>query len=104
MNCRLKSRGWLWGDFCALAHGNSPGVIRCHDAPVTLPPAPAGSLRDMKLAELQVLHLDGGASKLAAADLALVRDSTEAWVIGTCQRTVIIAWGRKAPAQIAERL
>ena len=56
----------------------------------------------MKLAELQVLHLDGGALKLAAADLALVRARSEAWVIGTCQRTVIIALGRNARAQIAD--
>ena len=58
----------------------------------------------MKLAELQVLHLDGGALKLAPADLALARGSSQAWVIGTCQRTVIVALGRNARAQIAERL
>jgi glutamyl-tRNA reductase len=58
----------------------------------------------MKLADLQVLHLDGGALKLAASDLALVRDRSEAWVIGTCQRTVIIALGRDAHARIAAAL
>ena len=101
MNCRLKSTGWPWGDFCALDHGNSPSVNWRHDAAVTLPPIPAGSLRDMKLAELQVWHLDGGALKLAASDLALLRARSEAWVIGTCQRTVIIALGRNARAQFA---
>ncbi len=75
---------------------------RRHDAPVTLPPIPAGSLRDMKLAELEVLHLDGGALKLAAGDLARVQARSEAWVIGTCQRTVIIALGRNAHDPIAE--
>ncbi len=58
----------------------------------------------MKWGELQVLHLDGGASKLAPAELALARSSHLAWVIDTCQRTVIIALGRSARAQISERL
>ncbi len=58
----------------------------------------------MKLAELQVLHLEGGASKLAAADLALARSSHQAWIIDTCQRTVIVAFGRAARAQITELL
>jgi Glutamyl-tRNAGlu reductase, N-terminal domain len=58
----------------------------------------------MKLAELQVLHLEGGASKLPPTELALARSSHQAWVIDTCQRTVIVAFGRTARAQIAERL
>ena len=58
----------------------------------------------MKLAELQVLHLDGAAFQLAPADLAAARGAGQAWVIDTCQRTVIVAWGRNARAQIVERL
>jgi hypothetical protein len=58
----------------------------------------------MKWAELQVLHLDGGGVRLAPAELALVRASHPAWVIETCQRTVIVTLGRSARARIAERL
>jgi len=60
----------------------------------------------MKLAELQVLHLDGSAVKLAPADLARLRASRQAWVIDTCQRTVIVAPGRHAhpPEPLAELL
>jgi glutamyl-tRNA reductase len=71
--------------------------------PVTLAESPAGSLPGMKLAELQVVHLEGSASKLAEADLARLREGGEAWVIGTCQRTVIVALGRNARTQITER-
>ncbi len=58
----------------------------------------------MRLAELQVLHLEGGAAKLAPADLALARSSHQAWIIDTCQRTVIVGFGRTACAQITQRL
>ena len=104
MNCRLKSKGSWRANFCALDHGNLPGPKRRHDAPVTKPQTPTVSLRGMNLAQLQVLHLDGGALKLAPADLALARGGHHAWVIDTCQRTVIVALGRNARAQMAERL
>ena len=58
----------------------------------------------MKLAELQVLHLDAAAFKLAPADLAAARGSAQAWVIDTCQRTVIVAAGREARGLIVDRL
>ena len=59
----------------------------------------------MKLAELQVLHLEGDASKLAAGRPGARRAAArQAWVIETCQRTVIVGLGRDARAQIAERL
>jgi hypothetical protein len=58
----------------------------------------------MKWGELQVLHLDGAAARPGPAELALVRGSQQAWVIDTCQRTVIVTLGRSARAQIAECL
>jgi hypothetical protein len=104
MNCRLKSTGSSTIVFCAPAHGILPDTDLCHDAPVTQPQTATVSLLGMKLAELQVLHLDGGALKLAPADLALARGRSQAWVIHTCQRTVIVAVGRNARAQTEERL
>jgi glutamyl-tRNA reductase len=62
------------------------------------------SLLVMKWTELQVLHLDGAAQKLTAADLALARSGNQAWVIDTCQRTVIVALDRSACLQIEARL
>jgi hypothetical protein len=58
----------------------------------------------MKLGELQVLHLDGAAFQLTPDDRAAARSGGEAWVIDTCQRTVIVASGRGARAQIVARL
>src|SRR5580765_3254476 len=106
MNCRLKSKGWWRANFCALAHGNRRHPHVARDAPVTLPLPAKVSLRGMKLAELQVLHLDGSAVKLAPAALARLRASRQAWVIDTCQRTVIVAPGRHAhpPEPLAELL
>jgi glutamyl-tRNA reductase len=57
----------------------------------------------MKLAELQVLHLDAAAFQLTAAELDAVRGLSQAWVIATCQRTVIVAAGVEARVRIAER-
>ena len=58
----------------------------------------------MKLAELQVLHLDAAAFPVKAEELAVAGAAGQAWVIGTCQRTVIVAAGRAAREQIARRL
>jgi len=58
----------------------------------------------MKLAELQVLHFDGATFPLTAAELAAAGGHGQAWVIATCQRTVIVAAGREARAVLAERL
>jgi hypothetical protein len=56
----------------------------------------------MKLAELQVLHLDGE-GKPSAAELAQLRALGRAWVTDTCQRTVIVAAGREAATRLAAR-
>src|SRR5260221_3867882 len=58
----------------------------------------------MKLADLQVLHLDGTAVQLTPAALAAASGHGQAWVIATCQRTVLVAAGREARAALAERL
>ena len=58
----------------------------------------------MKLPELQVLHLDAAAFPLTAADRAAARAGGEAWVIDTCQRTVIVSAGRGAHERIVARL
>jgi len=58
----------------------------------------------MKLPELQVLHLDAAVFPLTPADHAVVRSGGEAWVIDTCQRTVIVAAGSSARASIVQRL
>ena len=56
----------------------------------------------MKLAELQVLHLEGAAFQLPPDELAAARGDNAAWVIETCQRTVIIAAGREVRGRILE--
>src|SRR5215470_15683018 len=58
----------------------------------------------MKLPELQVLHLDAAAFPLTAADRDAVRAGSEAWVIDTCQRTVIVTAGRAAREGVVARL
>ena len=58
----------------------------------------------MKLAELQVLHLDAAAFGLTQADRVAVRGGAEAWVIDTCQRTVIVASGRGSRDRLVARL
>src|SRR5260221_6748933 len=58
----------------------------------------------MKLADLQVLNLDGTAVQLTPAALAAASGHGQAWVIATCQRTVLVAAGREARAALAERL
>jgi glutamyl-tRNA reductase len=58
----------------------------------------------MKLAELQVLHLDAAAFGLTQADRVAVRGGAEAWVIDTCQRTVIVAAGRGSRDRLVARL
>ena len=57
----------------------------------------------MKLAELQVLHLDANTFKVTAEDHAAAAGLGQAWVIGTCQRTVIVAQGRGTRTQVASR-
>lgn len=58
----------------------------------------------MKLAELQVLHLDGPAFQLAAEQAAAARSVHAAWVIETCQRTVIVTTWRSSHPGILGRL
>ena len=58
----------------------------------------------MKLPELQVLHLDAAAFQLTAADRAAARAGAEAWLIDTCQRTVIVTAGREARDGVVARL
>jgi hypothetical protein len=58
----------------------------------------------MKLAELQVLHLEGAAFQLSAQQVAEARHGSSAWVIDTCQRTVIVTAGRNAHQDLMERL
>jgi glutamyl-tRNA reductase len=58
----------------------------------------------MKLRELQVLHLDAAAFPLAAADRAAARAGGDAWVIDTCQRTVIVTSGQEARRCVLARL
>jgi glutamyl-tRNA reductase len=64
----------------------------------------AGSLWNMKLAELQVLHFDATAFRLSPADLAAAGGLQQAWVISTCQRVVMVTAGREARERISERL
>jgi hypothetical protein len=82
--------------------GVGSGVRR--DAPVTLLPVAAASLGLMKLPDLQVLHLDAAAFQLTASDRAAARLGGEAWVIDTCQRTVVVTAGRGARERLVERL
>jgi glutamyl-tRNA reductase len=58
----------------------------------------------MKLPELQVLHLDAAAFQLTPADRAAARQGGEAWVIDTCQRTVIVTAERGARERLVARL
>lgn len=74
------------------------------DASVTKPAGAGASLGLMKLAELQVLHLDAAAFQVQPGDLVAAGGAGQAWVIGTCQRTVIVATGHEARTQIAQRL
>src|SRR5882672_2900687 len=76
------------------------GLVPLRDAPVTQPARLKASLRSMKLAELQVLHFDGASFQLSAAALAAAGGHGQAWVISTCQRTVIVATGREARAAL----
>ena len=58
----------------------------------------------MKLTELQVLHLDAAAFQVTPTDLEAAAGLQQAWVIGTCQRVVLVAAGREACAQLVARL
>lgn len=58
----------------------------------------------MKLAELQVLHFDAAAFGLGPAERAALRGSHEAWVVDTCQRTVIVAAGRDSRDRLIAQL
>jgi Glutamyl-tRNAGlu reductase, N-terminal domain len=80
------------------------GLMTGRDVAVTQARSTGVSLHPMKLAELQVLHLDATSFKVTAEDHAAAAGQGQAWVIGTCQRTVIVAMGRTARVQIAGRL
>jgi glutamyl-tRNA reductase len=58
----------------------------------------------MKLAELQVLHLDAAAVQLTPPEQAAASGHGQAWVIATCQRTVLVAAGRESRAALIERM
>ena len=58
----------------------------------------------MKLPELQVLHFDAAVFQLTAYDRAAARAGRAAWVIETCQRTVMVAAGRGARDRIVAGL
>ena len=65
---------------------------------------PAASLDPMKLAELHVLHFDGASAALSPDELSAAGAQSQAWVLATCQRTVIVAAGRAAREAILQRL
>jgi glutamyl-tRNA reductase len=71
---------------------------------VTQARGPAASLDTMKLTELHVLHFDGANAKLSAEQLAAAGAQSQAWVLATCQRTVVVAAGRAAHEALAQRL
>ena len=50
----------------------------------------------MKLADLQVLHIEGATTRFPAGEHAAVRDHGLAWMIPTCQRTVAVTSSRTA--------
>lgn len=50
----------------------------------------------MKLADLQVLHIEGATTRFPAGEHAAVRDHGLAWMIPTCQRTVAVTASRTA--------
>ena len=58
----------------------------------------------MKLDELQVLHLGSASYKVTPADLVAAGAYGQAWVIGTCQRTVIVASDVAARESLLQRL
>jgi glutamyl-tRNA reductase len=50
----------------------------------------------MKLADLQVLHIEGATTRVPAGEHATVREFGLAWMIPTCQRTVAVTASRNA--------
>ena len=74
------------------------------DAPVTQRRGSEVSLQTVKLAELQVLHLDATAFAVSQTELAAAACSPQVWVIATCQRTVIVAASPEARMQLIDRL
>lgn len=75
----------------------------CGDTPMTKGPDAPTNLQPMKLAELQVLHLEGTAMRMPVdepefpeGEHGAVREHGLAWIIATCQRTVAVAMGRAA--------
>ena len=64
----------------------------------------AASLGTMRLAELHVFHFDGASAALSAADLAAAGAQSQAWVIATCQRSVVVLAGRAAREALLQRL
>jgi len=58
----------------------------------------------MTWAELQVLHFDTAEPALSPAELEAACGLQQAWVIATCQRTVVMTIGRDARDQLFERL
>ena len=96
MRCRTQRTVSNFTEIARLASGRDPAVTQAGGAEV--------SLQSMKLANLQVLHLDAAAFQLAPADRAAARGGAEAWLIDTCQRTVIVTAGRDARDQVVARL
>jgi len=57
----------------------------------------------MKLPELHVLHLKGTAAGFCPGERAMVLEQGIAWVIPTCQRTVVVVAGRAAREDLQRR-
>jgi len=58
----------------------------------------------MKLAELHVFHFDGASAALSTGELAAASTQSQAWVIATCQRSVVVVAGRAAREALLQRL
>ncbi len=71
---------------------------------MTQGPGLAASLDTMKLAELHVFHFDTAGAMPSAQELAAAGSQSQAWVLATCQRSVVVAAGRAARDAVAQRL
>ena len=58
----------------------------------------------MKLAELHVFHFDAAGAALSTGELAAAGAQSQAWVIATCQRSVVVLAGRAAREALLQRL
>ena len=58
----------------------------------------------MKLAELHVFHFDRSSATLSPDELAAASTQSQAWVIATCQRSVVVVAGRAAREALVQRL